>query len=475
MTPPVADAPVPAPAAGLSFDTLPLAPHVRANLASLGYTAMTPIQAASLPLALAGRDLIAQARTGSGKTAAFALALLARLNPRHFGVQALVLCPTRELADQVAGEVRRLARAEDNIKLVTLCGGVPLRGQTASLAHGAHVVVGTPGRVLDHLGRETLVLDALATLVLDEADRMLEMGFAEDIAAIAQRCPPPGRRQTLLFSATYPEGVAQLAARYLREPAEVRLAERAPAAQIRERRYEVAEEQRLHAVGLLLAHFRPERTLAFCNTRQQCRDLVAVLQAQGLVAAELHGELEQRERDQVLVQFANRSLSVLVATDVAARGLDIDKLEAVVNVDITPDVQVHTHRIGRTGRAGESGLVFSLVSVDEMGRIGRIEAEQGRESEWHALAELKPDDRAPPLQPPMVTLQIAGGRKEKIRAGDVLGALTKDLGLPGSAIGRIDVNDFSTYVAVQREWADKALRGLNAGKVKGRSVKVRRV
>jgi len=475
MNPPAADAPVPAPAAGPSFDTLPLAPHVRANLASLGYTAMTPIQAASLPLALAGRDLIAQARTGSGKTAAFALALLARLNPRHFGVQALVLCPTRELADQVAQEVRRLARAEDNIKLVTLCGGVPLRGQTASLAHGAHVVVGTPGRVLDHLGRETLVLDALATLVLDEADRMLEMGFAEDIAAITQRCPPPGRRQTLLFSATYPEGVAQLAARYLREPAEVRLAERAPAAQIRERRYEVPEEQRLHAVGLLLAHFRPERTLAFCNTRQQCRDLVAVLQAQGLVAAELHGELEQRERDQVLVQFANRSLSVLVATDVAARGLDIDRLEAVVNVDITPDVQVHTHRIGRTGRAGESGLVFSLVSLDEMGRIGRIEAEQGRDSEWHTLADLKPDDRAPPLRPPMVTLQIAGGRKEKIRAGDVLGALTKDIGLPGSAIGRIDVNDFSTYVAVQRELADKALRGLNAGKVKGRSVKVRRV
>ena len=475
MTPPTADVPPPASTAGPSFARLPLAPHVLANLERLGYTAMTPIQAASLPLALAGRDLIAQARTGSGKTVAFALALLARLNPRHFGVQALVLCPTRELADQVAQEVRRLARAEDNIKLVTLCGGVPLRGQTASLAHGAHVVVGTPGRVLDHLGRESLSLAALNTLVLDEADRMLEMGFAEDIAAIAQHAPPPGRRQTLLFSATYPEGVAQLAARYLREPAEVRLAERAPAGLVHERRYEVAEDQRLHAVGLLLAHFRPERTLAFCNTRQQCRDLVAVLQAQGLVAAELHGELEQRERDQVLVQFANRSLSVLVATDVAARGLDIDKLEAVINVDITPDVQVHTHRIGRTGRAGESGLVFSLVGLDEMGRIGRIEAEQGRESEWHPLSALKPAEGAPPLQPPMVTLQIAGGRKEKIRAGDVLGALTKDIGLPGSAIGRIDVNDFSTYVAVQRGVADKALRGLNAGKVKGRSVKVRRV
>ena len=481
MTPPPADLPrstLPAAAgqpAGPAFSTLALAPHVLANLESLGYRSMTPIQAASLPLALAGKDLIAQASTGSGKTAAFALALLARLNARHFGVQALVLCPTRELADQVAQELRRLARAEDNIKLVTLCGGVPLRLQMASLAHGAHVVVGTPGRVLDHLQRESLVMPQLQTLVLDEADRMLEMGFAEAMDAIARHCPPPSKRQTLLFSATYPEGVAQLAARYLHEPVQVKLAERPSAMQIHERRYEVREEERLHAVGLLLKHFRPESTLAFCNTKQQCHDLVAVLQAEGLAAMELHGDLDQRERDQVLVQFANRSLSVLVATDVAARGLDIARLEAVINVEITPDAQVHTHRIGRTGRAGESGQVFSLVSLDEMGRIGRIEAEQGRESEWHPLSGLKAANPGEPLRPPMVTLQIAGGRKEKIRAGDVLGALTKDIGLPGSGVGRIEVNDFSTYVAVQRELADKALRGLNTGKVKGRSVKVRRL
>jgi ATP-dependent RNA helicase DbpA len=461
--------------ADTAFSSLPLAPHVLANLERLGYRAMTPIQAASLPLALAGKDLIAQAKTGSGKTAAFALALLARLNPRHFGVQALVLCPTRELADQVAQELRRLARAEDNIKLVALCGGVPLRGQTQSLAHGAHVVVGTPGRVLDHLQRETLVLDGLNTLVLDEADRMLEMGFAEDIAAMTQRCPPPQRRQTLLFSATYPEGVAKLAARHLHQPVEVKLSERHAPELIRERRIEVAESERLHAVGLLLAHFRPESTLAFCNTKQQCHDLVAVLQAQGLVAMELHGDLEQRDRDQVLVQFANRSCSVLVATDVAARGLDIARLEAVINVDITPDVQVHTHRIGRTGRVGESGLVFSLVGLDEMGRIGRIEEQQGRESEWLLLKELDARPNVPALQPPMVTLQIAGGRKEKIRAGDVLGALTQDVGIEGGAIGKIDVNDFSTYVAVRRDVAERALRGLNSGKVKGRSVKVRRL
>jgi ATP-independent RNA helicase DbpA len=255
----------------------------------------------------------------------------------------------------------------------------------------------------------------------------------------------------------------------------VTLAERHAAGQIRQRFYEVADSERLHAVGLLLQHFRPVSTLAFCNTKQQCRDLVAVLQAQGLVALELHGDLEQRDRDQVLVRFANRSCSVLVATDVAARGLDIAQLEAVINVDISPDPAVHTHRVGRTGRADEAGWAFSLASVDEMGAVGHIDEMQGTPSEWHPLSELTAPPGAEPLRPPMVTLQLLGGRKEKIRPGDVLGALTKDLGLPGAQVGKIVVNDFSTYVAVARGVADKALRGLNAGKVKGRSVKVRRL
>jgi len=452
------------------------------NLEQLGYRHMTPIQAASLPLTLAGHDLIAQAKTGSGKTAAFSLPLLSRLQVQpSTGVQALVLCPTRELADQVSHELRRLARAEDNIKVLTLCGGSPIRPQLASLAHGAHIVVGTPGRILDHLSRESLALSALNALVLDEADRMLDMGFAEDIAAIIRRCPPTSRRQTLLFSATYPDNVAKMAARYLRDPKEVRLAERHTADRIQQRFYQVTDNERLHAVGILLNHFRPETTLAFCNTKQQCRDLVEVLRAEGIVALELHGDLEQRERDQVLVQFANRSCSVLVATDVAARGLDIERLEAVINVDITPEIEMHTHRIGRTGRAGESGLVFSLASLDEMGRVGKIDEMQGVESVWHPLADLErthpgADERSTePLSPPMVTLQILGGRKEKIRPGDVLGALTKDLGLDATSVGKIDINEFSTYVAVRRDVADEALKVLNAGRVKGRSVKVRRL
>ena len=462
--------PAPTAVTGPSFSALPLSPATLENLQRLGYTAMTPIQAASLPLALAGHDLIAQARTGSGKTAAFALALLANLNPRRFAVQALVLCPTRELADQVTQELRRLARADDHIKILTLCGGATMRPQLASLEHGAHIVVGTPGRLLDHLSRGSLQLDALNTLVLDEADRMLDMGFHDDIAAVASQCPK--ERQTLLFSATYPEGIAKLAAAFMRAPKEVKLLDAPTATQIRQRFFEVREDERLHAVGLLLNHYRPVSTLAFCNTKQQCRDLVEVLRAQGFVALELHGDLEQRERDQMLVQFSQRSASVLVATDIAARGLDIAQLEAVINVDVTPDPATHTHRIGRTGRVDEAGWAFTLASLDEMGRVGAIEKALGFTTEWVPLADLK-NASAEPLRPPMQTLQILGGRKEKIRAGDVLGALTKDMGFAAAQIGKISVNDFSTYVAVDAAIAQQALRKLNAGKVKGRGVKVR--
>ena len=466
------DTPVAPP--GPPFSQLPLSAAALDNLRQLGYFSMTPVQAASLPIALAGHDLIAQAKTGSGKTAAFALALLNNLElddpALRMKVQALVLCPTRELADQVAGEVRRLARSEDNVKTLTLCGGAPMHSQKASLEHGAHIVVGTPGRIIDHLQRGSLTLDALNTLVLDEADRMLDMGFFDEIASVAKQCPK--QRQTLLFSATYPEGIVKLSQQFMRTPREVKVQAQHTASQIEQRFYEVKNDERLHAVSLLLNHFRPVSTLAFCNTKQQCRDLVDVLVAQRFSALALHGELEQRERDQVLVQFANRSCSVLVATDVAARGLDITQLEAVINVDTSPDPQVHIHRIGRTGRVDEQGLALSLASLDEMGSVGKIEQVQGAEVVWFPLAELTPAPGGA-LQPPMVTLQIVGGRKEKIRPGDVLGALTGEAGFTGAQIGKINVNEFSTYVAVDRQIARAALQRLSAGKVKGKKVKVR--
>ncbi|SOZ97500.1 ATP-dependent RNA helicase, stimulated by 23S rRNA [Cupriavidus taiwanensis] len=441
-----------------------------ATLAQLGYDEMTPVQAASLPITLAGQDLVAQAKTGSGKTAAFGLALLHRLDPRRFDVQAMVLCPTRELADQVTQEIRRLARAEENVKVLTLCGGAPMRPQVDSLIHGAHIVVGTPGRILDHIDRGSLDLSAINTLVLDEADRMLDMGFFDDIAYVASRCPRD--RQTLLFSATYPPGIDKLSHRFLRNPQSLKLEATHDNSTIRQRFYEVDESERLNAVARLLDHFRPASTLAFCNTKARCRDLVELLRAQGYQALALHGELEQRERDQVLVQFANRSCSVLVATDVAARGLDIAQLEAVINVEITPDPEVHVHRIGRTGRADQEGWAFSLVSMDEMGRVGNLEQHHGGEFEWHPLAELTPASTER-LLPPMVTLQMLGGRKEKIRPGDILGALTGEAGFAKEQIGKINVLEMSTYIAVERSIGREAVKRLNAGKVKGKKVKVR--
>jgi ATP-independent RNA helicase DbpA len=298
------------------------------------------------------------------------------------------------------------------------------------------------------------------------------MGFFDDIATVAKQCPK--ERQTLLFSATYPEGIAKIATQFLRDPQQVKVEAKQSAPKIEQRFYEVTRANRLQAVAQLLLHFRPVSTLAFCNTKQRCKELVTLLQAQGISALALYGELEQRERDQVLAQFANRSCSVLVATDVASRGLDITQLEAVINVDISPDPEVHVHRIGRTGRAGESGLALSLASMDEMGAVGRIEQYQTQESVWHKLDELKPASQEP-LLPPMTTLQILGGRKEKIRPGDVLGALTGEAGYTREQIGKIHVTEFCTFVAVERSIASEAVARLNAGKVKGKSVKARLV
>ena len=330
-------------------------------------------------------------------------------------------------------ELRRLARGEENVRILTLCGGSPMKPQITSLENGAHIVVGTPGRLMDHLERGSLTLAALNTLVLDEADRMLDMGFHDAIAWVARRCP--AERQTLLFSATYPPGIAELAQRFLRQPKEVKLAEQHEGSKIRQRFYEVKHEERLQAVCTLLKHYRPASTLAFCNTKQQCRDLVQVLHGQGFSALTLNGDLEQRERDQVLIQFANRSCSVLVATDVAARGLDIAQLEAVINVDVTPDPEIYIHRIGRTGRGDEDGWALSLCSPRDRRRVETIAQMMGMEPEWHTLGSLQSGNEAP-LVPPMATLLLLGGRKDKLRPGDVLGALTGEAGFAKEQVGQ---------------------------------------
>ncbi|MBC7502031.1 MAG: ATP-dependent RNA helicase DbpA [Herminiimonas sp.] len=452
------------------FSTLPLAPSLLSNLDSLGYLVMTPIQAQSLPVILERRDLIAQAKTGSGKTAAFGIGILHKLNPTYFAIQALVVCPTRELADQVSNELRRLARFADNTKVLTLCGGTPMRPQIASLEHGAHIIVGTPGRIRDHIGRGTINLSTVQTLVLDEADRMVDMGFYEDIAGIVSACPV--RRQTLLFSATYQDDIRKASASFLRDPVEVKVEAQHAGSQIEQRFYEVAHDQRNAAVATLLNHFKPVSTLAFCNTKIHCRELAEELRQQGFSALALYGELEQRERDEILVLFANQSCSVLVATDVAARGLDIQTLGAVINVDVSKDTEVHIHRIGRTGRGQDRGLALSLCAPNEKKWVKLIEQYQNGPVSWFDLASLDVAGGAA-LQAPMVTLCIMGGKKDKLRPGDLLGALTGDAGLAKDQVGKINVFEFMTYVALDRRIADKAYACLSSGNIKGRNFRMR--
>ena len=454
-----------------AFSSLSLSADMLANLESLGYYEMTQIQAQSLPLVLQGQDIIAQAKTGSGKTAAFGIALLEKLNVRFFGVQALVLCPTRELADQVAKEIRRLARLTHNVKVLTLCGGVSIGPQIGSLERGAHIVVGTPGRIVDHIAKGTLKLDSINQLVLDEADRMLEMGFADDLETVLAAFN--AERQTLLFSATYPDDIKKISARYQREPKMVQVEVIHNGANIEQHFYELrADDETYSAVLNLLAHFRPESAIAFCNTKVACDELLDYLRDQDVSALALHGDLEQKERDQVLVRFSNRSCSVLIATDVAARGIDIKGLDAVINVDLARDSEVHVHRIGRTGRAGESGLALSLVVQKEVHKINRLEDYMKQSI---ALETLPQADKNLVPSPAMVTLHIDGGKKDKLRPGDIIGALTKDAGLPFEKIGKIDMFDNSAFVAVDHSIARAALKQLSDGRLKGRKFRARRL
>ncbi|MBY4597161.1 ATP-dependent RNA helicase DbpA [bacterium BD-1] len=452
------------------FSQLSLSPALLQALGVLEYHAMTPVQAASLPPMLAGRDVTAQARTGSGKTAAFGLALLSRVDPSRIAVQSLVLCPTRELADQVGKEIRRLARFLPNLKLSVFCGGVPLRPHLASLTHPPHVVVGTPGRIQELMDEGALRLDEVRVAVLDEADRMLDMGFADAIAGILGQAPK--ERQTLLFSATFPEGIRALGARFQREPEEVTIGGDASEA-IEQRFYEVEPPRKVDAIALLLGELQPESALVFCNTRRDVQQVCDELQQRGFAALALHGDLDQRERDEVLVQFANRSCTVLVATDVAARGLDIAGLPVVVSHGLASDTDIHTHRIGRTGRAGQDGLALALVSGEDRRRVIGIEEQLGKAVRWERIDLSRKAPR--PAAAPMVTLVIDAGRQDKLRPGDVVGALTGEGGLAAAAIGKIAAFPTRTYVAIERSQAQKAMDRLRTGKVKGRSFRIRKL
>ena len=452
-----------------TFADLALAPTLQAGLEALGYATLTPVQAQALPAILAGRDVIAQAPTGSGKTAAFGLGLLQGIDAGATRTQALVLCPTRELADQVGKQLRKLATGIANLKLSVLCGGIPLAPQLASLAHAPHVVVGTPGRVLELVQLDALDLRGVRVLVLDEADRMLDMGFDEPIRALVKRTPKD--RQALLFSATFPDAIRLLATAMLRDPLEARVDGDAHAPRIEAHFFEADPARRAPQLAALLLQFRPDSAVVFCNTRRDADDVAGSLAHYGFSALALHGDLEQRDREEVLVRFANRSCNVLVASDVAARGLDIEDIGAVVNFELPTDTDTYLHRIGRTGRAGRDGLALSLVAPGERNRAALIEQRQGAPIRYARIDPLDGNPRGA-RQAAMATLRIDAGRTDKLRPGDIVGALTGDAGLAKEAIGKIDVFATRSYVAIARAEAGHALERLRAGKIKGRRFRI---
>ena len=457
----------------LAFTSLKLRDGLFNNLETLGYNTMTPIQAQSLPIMLKKQDVIAQAKTGSGKTAAFGLSILNQLQVDSFAVQALILCPTRELAEQVAQALRQLARLMPNVKILNLSGGMPMKAQLDSLRHSAHIIVGTPGRIKKHLDKETLTLHKLKTLVLDEADRMLDMGFLPAMTEIVAFCPKA--RQTLLFSATYPVEIKKLSQDFMQSPQRIIIEEAHTELHIEQIFYKVGHQsEKFDALKILLLHHQPLSTLIFCNTKEQTSQLASKLRGEGFNALALNGDMEQEERDLAIILFKNQSCSILVATDVAARGLDIKELPAVVNFDLAFEQDSHIHRIGRTGRAGSKGLAISFATSKDGERLQAIEQDLKRKIAWGDVAVFAHSGNKI-FAPEMVTLELDVGRKDKIRPGDILGALTKDGGLDGKLIGKIDITPYDSYVAIHKSLVTKTLAFLKIGKLKGFSVKVRRL
>ena len=448
------------------FSNLPLTKEMLHNLNEIGYKQMSDIQAQSLPFILEGKDVIAQAKTGSGKTAAFGIGLLHKLQVKKFRVQSLILCPTRELSDQVARELRMLAKFSHNIKILTLCGGVAFGPQLGSLRHGAHIIVGTPGRILKHLKKDSLSLEDVDTLVLDEADRMLDMGFSEEINEVLEFVPKS--RQTLLFSATYTDEILGISASIQNSALHVKTTATEIANKIEERFYEVGNSDKIKTVIDILSNFKPQNVIIFANTKVEVDEIAKRLQESKIDALAIHGDLEQYDRNDVLVQFANKSCPVLVATDVAARGLDIKELSMVINYDLPHSQETYTHRIGRTARAGAEGLAFTLFSAYEEEKADEYKNDSRI---FESSKTLKPVSGFF-MKPQNITLVIEGGKKDKVRAGDILGALTGEAGLSGSSIGKIDIYDRQSYVAIEASKIDEAHEKLKNGKIKGKKFSV---
>jgi ATP-independent RNA helicase DbpA len=434
-----------------NFSSLDIQDALIDNLHKIGYKTMTPIQKNALPEILKKKDIIAKAKTGSGKTATFGIGILNSLDVKKFRVQSLVLCPTRELADQVTKEMRSIAKFQHNVKILTLCGGVSYRYQESSLKHQAHIIVGTPGRVLKHLRKGALSLDELEMFVLDEADRMLDMGFIEEIEEVFSFAPK--QRQTLLFSATYPDEIDELSKKFLHQAISIEVDAQESSNEIDEYFY-MCEASKFDTLLGVFATYKPEDVIVFCNTKIESDEVADALCNMGVDALALHGDLEQYERNDVLVQFANKSLKVLVATDVAARGLDIKELDMVVNFDIPNSVETYTHRIGRTARAGAKGVAVTLYTQKDAEKVEVYKDVKREFLDTNKLTDITNLN----MESKFVTLVIEGGKKDKLRKGDILGTLVKDVGIDVQNIGKIDVYDRQIYVAVEKKSLNNKIR-----------------
>lgn len=450
------------------FKSLCLDQGILDNLKSLGYLEMTPIQAKGLPFILSNQDFIGQANTGSGKTAAFALGILAKLDMTIRNPQALVVVPTRELAEQVAGEIRRLARFSNNIKVLTISGGSEERHKIKSLKQGAHIVVGTAGRLIKLLEKRVLIASSVNVLVLDEADRLLEMGSIEEMNHIASFTRYD--RQTMLFSATFPNGIKELSRSLQEDAAQVTIDSQHQTNTIEQIFFKTGEEKSVDLMRVLKG-YNPESCIIFCNSRESCNKVSTLLTGRGMDALHMHSELEQQDRTLTLIKFANRSCRILVATDLAARGIDIKDVKIIINYDLPFNHELYVHRIGRTGRAGQEGIAVSFYTSKESTQLAAIEDYLKMECNIKDLNRLDVD-KATTIKAAMTTIYISGGKKHNIRPGDILGALTKEAGLKGEDVGKIDVLEVNSYVAIAHEKASQAIKQLGSNKIKGRKFKV---
>ncbi len=518
----------------MNFEELCLDPRIFRAVTEMGFEQASPIQAKAIPVALEGRDMIGQAQTGTGKTAAFGIPMLQRVNPKSKKLQAMVLCPTRELAIQCAGEVRKLGKFMHGIKVLPIYGGQDINKQIRSLKGGVQIIIGTPGRVIDHMRRHTLKMEEVGTIVLDEADEMLNMGFREDIETVLEKLPE--ERQTLLFSATMPKPIMEIAQRYLVNPEIVKVVKKElTVPKIDQFYYEVNPRKKNEVLSRLLDMYDPELSLIFCNTKRKVDELVEDLKGRGYFAEGLHGDMKQSQRDRVMNGFRNGRTDILVATDVAARGIDVDDVEAVFNYDVPQDDEYYVHRIGRTGRAGRSGTAFTLVVGREVYKLKDIQRycktkikrqpipskdditdiraekilEQVREcienTHLRKMIDIleeyleECDDTALEVaaalmmmqmgqgeeiqlrqedfgdtgaEPGMVRLFINIGKKQRVRIGDVLGAIAGESGMAGDLVGAIDMYDNYTFVEVPREHAAEVIDAMKNAKIKGKQVSV---